>query len=78
MINQRIFVEKILRKEGSITRNFCLRNYISRLGAIITVLKTEGYCFKTNKIPAKSRWGKTYDYEYKLIDKPDKPVHYTD
>jgi hypothetical protein len=36
----------VLLKTGKISRNACLRNYISRLGAIICVLKDEGWDFR--------------------------------
>lgn len=55
-----------LELNGFITRNQCLKHYISRLGARISDLKKEGYRFKTRYL--KSRWGK--DYVYFLIKKP--------
>lgn len=39
------WVYKQLKKYGKITRNQCLKNYISRLGAIIYKLKKEGFNF---------------------------------
>jgi hypothetical protein len=37
----------VLLQTGKISRNQCLQNYISRLGAIICVLKDEGWDFRT-------------------------------
>lgn len=37
------FVKKRLEANGKVSRNECLRNYISRLGAIIYTLRREGY-----------------------------------
>lgn len=59
---QRQWVEKQLAEYGEISRNTCLRNYISRLGAIIKALKYEGWVFHTEK-----REG---DYVYILGEKP--------
>jgi hypothetical protein len=42
------WVEKQLIKRKRISRNECLRNYISRLGAIIHVLKERGYVFDSH------------------------------
>jgi len=53
-----------LDSKGFISRNFCLRNYISRLSAIIYNLKDEGYEFET--------FEKDGDYIYKVINKPKK------
>ena len=41
------FVKDKLNEDGMISRNHCLRNYISRLSAIILKLKNEGYIFTT-------------------------------
>lgn len=61
-------ISKLL-KDGYITRNECLRNYISRLGAIICLLKSEGWDFDT-----KSENG---DYKYTVTKCPIKKVVYT-
>lgn len=53
----------VLNQQGYITRNQCLRNYISRLGAIICALKAEGWDFRTEH-----REG---DYAYIVIKKPE-------
>ena len=39
-------VKKQLEQNGYISRNWALRNYISRLSAIILNLKKQGYSFK--------------------------------
>lgn len=60
------WVKQKLHSDHYITRNECLRVYISRLGAIIHQLKEEGYEFETqyNEYEA---WGKVRkDYCYKL------------
>lgn len=54
-----------LTKYGHITRNQCLRAYISRLGAIIAKLKSQGYQFQAHYKTTKS--GK--DYVYKLTSR---------
>lgn len=40
--NQKKFIKEHLLLNGSVSRNFALARYISRLGAIISVLKEEG------------------------------------
>lgn len=40
---QKTWVEKILNQHGEISRNFCLQNYVTRLGAIIHELNREGW-----------------------------------
>lgn len=55
------FVVRTLLSTGEISRNFCLRNYISRLGAIMNNLKKVGWDFTTER-----RGG---DYVYKLKTK---------
>jgi len=62
-----------LKKNGYITRNQCLKNYISRLGARIKDLKNEGYIIEGKNI--KTQYGE--DYIYYLVDNfsetPQKP-----
>jgi len=67
-MKQEDFVIKKLDEVGVITRNECLRKYISRLGAIICNLKKDGYVFDAGFI--KTRFGQ--DYQYILLKKPDK------
>lgn len=50
-----------LKKFGKISRNDCLRNYISRLSAIIYDLKKEGYEFTEKEVGG--------DYIYFLVDR---------
>lgn len=42
MKTQKELVEEQLKKYGKVSRNWCLKRYISRLGAIIHLLKQEG------------------------------------
>lgn len=57
-----------LNKDGFITRNECLRNYISRLSAIIQDLEVDGWEFEA---------GDTYkDYKYKVIKSPFREIIY--
>lgn len=55
-------VETKLLRDGFITRNECLRNYISRLGAIICDLTKEGWEFETKFVDG--------DYHYKMVKSP--------
>jgi hypothetical protein len=43
--SQKDWVVKLLNEHGEISRNYCLQNYISRLSAIILMLKKEGWEF---------------------------------
>jgi len=67
-MSQKTTVLKIMREKGYITRNECLRMFISRLGAIIWQLKSEG-------MNIESEW-KDGDYIYKLMDKPKETIVY--
>jgi hypothetical protein len=62
-----------LKTKGYITRNQCLKNFISRLGARIKDLKNEGYIIEGKNI--KTQYGE--DYIYYLVDNfsetPQKP-----
>jgi len=42
---QKLFVLNQLSKEGQISRNLCLRNFISRLGSIMCQFKYDGLKF---------------------------------
>jgi hypothetical protein len=64
--SQQAFVINELKKKGYITRNECLGNYISRLGAIILDLKNKGFKF----IADYHTTAKGKDYVYK-IDNPE-------
>lgn len=67
-MTQKQFVVKKLNTDGYITRNFALRNYISRLGAIICDLKSEGW-----NIEGKNE---DRDYIYEVKGNPFKKVIY--
>lgn len=60
-------VVKRLLATGQVTRNECLRNYISRLGAIICDLQAEGWEFTAEYDDKK-------DYVYKFTKTPYKTV----
>lgn len=64
---QKKWVENILIETGEITRNKCLVNYVSRLGAIIAKLKDDGYEFEAKYIDVKTPFGTGRDYQYKAI-----------
>lgn len=60
---KQIIIER-LEEDGFISRNWCLKNYISRLSSIIFNLKKEGWVFK-------SFWDGG-NFIYKVIVKPVK------
>lgn len=61
--SQMDFVFSELTTKGRVTRNQCLRRYISRLAAYISVMRGMGY-----KIEGKSvRTKRGNDYEYTLV-----------
>ncbi len=70
MLNQtqKQFIIKHLREFGFITRNFCLEHYISRLGALILILKKEGWEFEDGAYI--DHYG-SKDFKYKLIKEPE-------
>lgn len=61
---QEKWVEQQLAANGEITRNQCLRNYISRLSAIIQDLEEAGFVF--------APFRRDGDYVYKLVHGPDR------
>lgn len=63
------FVTDRLDEKGEITRNECLKNYISRLGAIIAVLKERGYVFLTEYRETITPFGTGKDYVYTMVKK---------
>ena len=69
-MTQKQWVANILITDGKITRNKCLVNYVSRLGAIIAMLKKDGYEFETQYIEVKTPFGTGKDYEYKVVTYP--------
>lgn len=60
------FVTARLDAAGEVSRNECLSNFISRLAAIIAVLKKEGWQFHGEIRTS----GMSTDYVYKLIFRP--------
>lgn len=62
---QKEFVVHQIKKNGFITRNQCLRNYISRLGAIIFELKKEGFQFDSYFQKNDTIFGTEKDFVYK-------------
>jgi len=61
------FVRSRLQRYGSITRNQALRNYISRLSAIIHTLRhEEGMEIEGTYIKTKTPFGEGRDYKYFL------------
>lgn len=66
-LTQLEFVKERLVRYGFITRNFALRNYISRLGALIGILRDKGWEFKGEYIDTMTPFGKGKDYKYTLI-----------
>lgn len=67
--SQKEFVISQLKKNGSISRNFCLGNYISRLGAIVNQLNKEGWNLEGSNQD-------NGDYLYKVKQSPFKKVIY--
>ncbi len=61
-LSQKQRVIKRLKETGQITRNECLRNFISRLSAIILELKKDGWDFETSEVDG--------DYIYKVFQTP--------
>ena len=60
--SQKDRIIKRLLERGEISRNECLRNYISRLGAYIVILKKEGWEFETEE--------RNGDYIYRATKTP--------
>lgn len=71
-MTQREFIENHLHALGEISRNFCLRSFISRLGAIILDMKKDGWEFKTEYREVPTPFGKGKDYFYIVVKYPDK------
>ena len=63
------WVKDVLKSDGEISRNFALRNYVSRLGALICTLQKQGYEFETEWRATRTPFGKKKDYVYKLKGK---------
>lgn len=71
---QRDYVESVLRDKGSITRNFALRSYISRLSSIICDLSKDGWVFETTYVSTITPFGKAKDYKYTATFIPDSRI----
>ncbi|MGB1226446.1 MAG: hypothetical protein ACPG9K_01030 [Poseidonibacter sp.] len=76
-MTQREYIENYIRKHGSISRNHCLREFISRAGAIICDMNSNGYVIegKTVKGSYLTRWGMQNDYVYTLKHKPKNKIY---
>lgn len=68
-MSQKQFVINKLNTNGFITRNYCLKNYISRLSALILNLKNEGW-----NIEGRDDNG---DYIYEVKGSPFKKEYFT-
>ena len=69
-MTQKDYIINELLEKGTITRNECLRAYISRLGAIIAKLRAEGWDFEAKYIDVTTQFGTSKDYEYRVIKIP--------
>lgn len=61
------YVKDKLREQGYITRNQCLKLYITRLASRIDDLKSEGWVLKGETL--KTEFGS--DYRYTLVREPE-------
>lgn len=59
-LTQRQRIENRLRERKVITRNECIRNFITRLGAIIIELKKDGWKFEAEYFRGDYRYFATY------------------
>ena len=67
-MTQEQWIIEQLKNNGYITRNQCLRNYISRLGARIADLKSKGWVFNTENVKVEKPNGYIgSDYKYILV-----------
>lgn len=64
---QRKWVEAQMTEYGYITRNTALRNFVSRLGAIVCLMKKDGWEIRSNYFETE---GGGRDFIYVLISKP--------
>lgn len=67
---QQEWVVKMLLENGKISRNEALRNYVSRLGAIICDLRKAGWEISAKNERTHGGYGRGLDYVYKLVKKP--------
>jgi hypothetical protein len=63
---QERFITEELMTQGYVTRNFALKHYISRLGAIICNLKNKGWNIEGRNL--KTEFGIDYIYRFKGIN----------
>jgi hypothetical protein len=75
-LTQKKWVIEQLEQNGKITRNECLKNYITRLGAIICDLKKDGYEFEYGEYLSYGTNKK--DYIYRLKTTPKKILSFSD
>lgn len=68
---QKEFVKEELIKYGFITRNKCLKNYITRLSDIIFKLKNDGFEFRTQRFESKTPFGTNEDFIYFWTNRPE-------
>lgn len=67
-MSQLEFIKERLQEKGEISRNECLKNYVSRLGARINDLKNLGWKFETEiRSTDRPDGSKGKDFVYKLI-----------
>ncbi len=66
-LTQKEWVLEQLLQKGSISRNECLKEYITRLSSIIKKLEYDGYKFRTEWETKETRFGTTKDYKYYII-----------
>ena len=69
---EKIVIDQLLAN-GSVSRNWALANFISRLGSIICDLAKDGWSFD----PGYVKNGKSKDYVYKMTKCPYRKVSYT-
>jgi hypothetical protein len=58
---QLAWIRAVLKTDKVITRNYCLKNHISRLGAYIQELEYDDWKFEVGYTAGKK------DYQYKLV-----------
>lgn len=72
-LSQKEQVIKILRLNGEVSRNVCIRElYITRLSAIIQELEEDGWTFNPQNV--KTEYGR--DFIYYMVKTPYKKVEY--
>ena len=70
-ITQNEWIILRLVRYGNITRNQCLRTYISRLSSYMCTL-SKVYTFETSNIEIINYWGKSKDYKYSITEESKK------